>query len=53
MEFIVRCIGCPAAPETHGYEGVDEAALLTLEYGALSGCELESRERAVFCEVLV
>ena len=45
-------IGCPTAPETHGYEGVDEPALLTLEYWALGGCELEGWKRAVFCEVL-
>ena len=52
IEFVVCCIRCPAAPETHGYKGVDEPALLALEYWALGGCEFESWERAVFCEVL-
>ena len=46
------CIRCPAAPEPHGYKGVDEPALLALEYWALGGCELEGWKRAVFCEVL-
>ena len=53
IEFIVCCIRCPAALETHGYDkGVDEPALLALEYWAQGGCELEGWKRAVFCEVL-